>query len=264
MPFLNCSKGFDLCKPLHNPLVLPGTYSDSFQIPNHECIEVAVFHEHRFAFSFWSKWLKNFNYEDIKGIRPALITLDHHSDLCPPDLPGLDHLNINDFSSFEKESDIALFSWAKLNSLNDSHILSAAYLNLISDIYVICDETNIDPTDTSFIDKFGLHHSIECFPSIDNFLANKSNNPEQIYFDIDLDFFTKTCNDNDNDIELIPDKDIINNLNPNSELMKFILPRTHGITIALEPSHCGGLRNSHHLYKIVEQSLFGKPLNFRY
>src|SRR5690606_28906709 len=87
----------------------------------YETVELSMFNDHRFSFFFWNKWSK-----EIKGNPPCLVTLDWHQDLIFTDDTEKEWLNKLDLKS---NYEVALFSWIKLRSLNDSHILAAAYLN---------------------------------------------------------------------------------------------------------------------------------------
>ena len=102
-----------------------------------QAIEIGLVRDHRFVFYFWFKWWKETKrrLDDNTLNAPALVTIDWHRDLCAPCEPEKqDLINLN----LESYKEVALFSWDKLNPLNDGHILAATYLNLIGDIYVLC------------------------------------------------------------------------------------------------------------------------------
>jgi len=240
----------------------PGIY---FDIVAHlkgidKAIDIAVIQDHRFTFYFWYKWWKKIDRKlslnDNKP--PALITIDWHRDLDHPDneeKQGLNNLDLNNYK------EVALFSWDKLNSNNHSHILSAAHLNLIGDIYVLYKQDEDD--ESSFIDNWGNEHIIKCFNSpYDLYAALKNSNYNDVYFDIDLDYFTESkdlCGAGD-DLTLTDEKNIITLLNPDSEMMKWIFERMSGMTIATEPEFCGGMSNSNKIYSIVDNIFFNPQL----
>ncbi|MDA3915675.1 MAG: hypothetical protein PF690_01695 [Deltaproteobacteria bacterium] len=122
----------------------PGSSYSHLESPDGKgnSIEVALMMEHRFVFYYWFKWSKyRFSQNDIA---PALISIDWHQDLCSPcenERYDLEQLNDNSYYN------VAKFSWDQLNPLNDGHILSAAYLNFIGDIYVLCkqDPVTLNP-----------------------------------------------------------------------------------------------------------------------
>ncbi len=99
---------------------------------------------------FWNKWLKVIEKKDAKASPSALVSLDWHQDLvypCDTEKEWLRTLNL----------DGSLFSWAKLNSLNDGYIMSAAYLNLIGNVYVNCRQETFNDArlDESIKDIYG-------------------------------------------------------------------------------------------------------------
>jgi len=84
--------------------------------------------------------------------------------------------------------DVALYSWANLSNLNDAHILAAAYLNIIGDIYVHCRQGKFEShwEDEYFTDRYSNVHTIKKFKEYKDleeclFKSEKNN----IYFDID-------------------------------------------------------------------------------
>jgi len=124
-----------------------------------KAIEVSVFQDHRFAFYYWFKWWKNTNRKlSTSEKAPSLVSIDWHRDLCAPcdlEKEDLESLNLDSYK------EVSFFSWDKLNPLNDGHILAAAHLNLIGDIFVLCkqDKGLIEP---EFIDMFGNSHKVIC------------------------------------------------------------------------------------------------------
>lgn len=243
-------------------LNLPNADYAIIEHPNGEndAIEIGLVKDHRFVFYFWFKWWKKTTrrLEDNSNKAPSLITIDWHRDLCAPcEVEKQDLIDLN----LDSYKEVALFSWDKLNQLNDGHILAAAYLNLIGDIYVLCKQDGTG--DEDFIDHWGNEHKIICFDSkedlFDKLLENAIN---EIYFDIDLDFFTESddiCGGGE-DLTLMNEQDILSLLDINSGFMQWIFKRMEGMTIATEPKWCGGLINSNKIYKILDNTLFNNQL----
>jgi hypothetical protein len=243
-------------------LKLPNADYAIIEHPNgqNDAIEIGLVKDHRFVFYFWFKWWKETTrkLENKIAQAPSLITIDWHRDLCAPcEVEKQDLTNLN----LDSYKEVALFSWDKLNQLNDGHILAAAYLNLIGDIYVLCKQEGTE--DENFIDHWGNEHKIKCFDSkedlLDELLQNDIN---EIYFDIDLDYFTESddpCGGGE-DLTLMEDEDIISLLDINSAFMKWIFNRMEGMTIATEPKWCGGLVNSNKIYKLIDDTLFNFQL----
>lgn len=230
----------------------PGTLVDSLPHPyfgEHQSVEIAVFNDHRYAFFFWNKW-KN------EKQPPCLISLDWHQDLVFPDdyeKKLLDKLDLN------KNKDVALFSWLDIRNLNDTHILAAAYLNLIGNIYVHCRQGAFE--DEFFIDKFGNKHVIKKFKEfedLENYLINT--NEQSVFFDIDLDFFTidNPLNGKGRNFTYLKRNAIIEMLSPDRKLISWIFERLKGFTIAIEPEHTGGILKANRFLNLINQ-LYFKP-----
>jgi hypothetical protein len=221
-------------------------------------IEVGLFQDHKFAFYFWYKWWKNTSRKLNKENAPALITIDWHQDLCEPsekEKKDLETLNLDSYK------EVALFTWDSLNHLNDGHILSAAYLNLIGDIFVLCKQDGSEKE--YFSDLWGNEHKIICFDKKENLEESlKKQDITEVYFDIDLDYFTESNDPSGGgeDLILMEEKDIRSLLDINSNLIEWVLKRTEGMTIATEPKWCGGVRNSNMIYNIVDDALFDNYL----
>ena len=240
----------------------PGTYYDILAHPKDidKAIEVAVIQDHRFAFYFWFKWWKETdrNLSQKNQTPPALITIDWHRDLGAPCNEEREDLKNLDLDNYEKS---ALFCWNKLHSHNDGHILSAAYLNLIGDIYVLCKQDGDD--DGKFIDRWENEHNVMCFNSSESLYEQLvKNDIGEIYFDIDLDYFTESkdsCGGGE-DLTLTDEEDIMSLLDSDSNFMKWIFERMSGMTIATEPEFCGGMSNSNKIYSVVDRALFSPQL----
>ena len=221
---------------------------------NHsKSIELALFNEHRFAFYYWLKW----NLKKDFKTAPDLITFDWHQDLaypCETIKNELENLDLN--NKFE----ISLFSWARLNSLNDDHILAATYLNQLNDIWVVCKQNHFsDWDDDEIIDFHGKKHTIRKFSNKDKLFEQLVNSKiSNIYFDIDLDYFTienSTSNDKHR-FTYIRKKEIEEIFSIDSDFMRWLFQRMDGFTIALEPEHTGGISKSLKYLSLLNKILF--------
>lgn len=220
-----------------------------------QTIRLAVFNEHRFAFYFWAKWNQEHN---IQATPPSLISFDWHQDLVYPDghEEQLIKLKTDDLAQ------VAFYSWARLNPLNDDHILSAAYLNLISDIYVVCKQRESSESFSEvdeFLDYRGNSDYIKKFRTPEELLTSLRNDEvKSLYLDIDLDYFTirNSSTNSESNFTYVKDEDIVSTFDPQSELMQFLLHRIMGFTIALEPEHTGGFKQSSKYLNLLETLYF--------
>ncbi|MGF7230594.1 hypothetical protein [Arachidicoccus sp.] len=245
----------------------PGSLTDRLPHPFESSIrsvEVAIFFEHRYAFFFWAKWHRLLKEEEIiKDIPPTLVTLDWHQDLAFPtdqQKQWLDELDM------ESNTALSLFSWSSLSALNDEQIATAAYLNLIGDIYVHCRQgIRQEWEDMELIDKYGNVHQIKRFKTFESMEASLlSSTIDTVYFDIDLDFFvlgnpySTGGATNPSKFSYLAESAITEILNFNRPLIQWILKRLCGFTIAIEPEHTGGLMRAMKYLKIID-SLYFKP-----
>ena len=121
-------------------------------------IELALFNDHRYAFYYWNKWLQEQKKRNHLASPPALVSLDWHQDLCHPCETERECLQNLDLKN---KGDVAFFTWAKMNPLNDGHILSAAYLNIVGNIYVHCRQGKFadDWNDEEIVEPGEIGHS---------------------------------------------------------------------------------------------------------
>lgn len=221
-------------------------------------MELAVFQDHRYAFFYWLKWQEN-----VKNTQPpCLVTLDWHQDLCFPCDTEKQWLSELDQSN---NGEVAVFSWTKLCGNNDGHILSAAYLDLIGNIYVYCRQGDFaeDWDDETFLDVNGKEHKIKKFKTFDalekHLLQSKE---EKVFFDIDLDFFTKDnpYNGKGDVFTYVTDEEFEQILSIQRPLIDWIFNRIEGFTIATEPKHTGGLLMSNHFLEKISRLYFDPDL----
>lgn len=187
---------------------------------------------------------------------PLLVTIDWHQDLAPPseqEMEELGRLNLSD------DNEVHEFCRDRMNPFNDGHILSAAWLGIISDIVVICKQRfrSLD----QFRDYGGNTHSIRKFTTFDIAYA-EIGKYDRVILDIDLDYFTESesFRGGDPDVRLDPDEEIRSVLNPHSDFFQSVFNRFLGMTIATEPGFCGSLENARHVLAILNDQFFNAPL----
>lgn len=233
----------------------PGSLSDTVSHPGGQatCVEVAVFQSHRYAFFFWAQWTR----KRPAGPPPCLVSIDRHQDLCFPTAnqqAWLDELNVSD------DQAVAAFSWASLSTNNDDHILAAAYLNLIGNVYVLCRQLTNWP-DEQLIDKFGNVHHIRKFKTAEDLHQALATSPEAAaYLDVDLDYFAikEGYNRKMKISDYMSTSEIMALFDARQPLMSWVYQRLGGFTIATEPEYCGGLTKSNELLNTLNSILF-KP-----
>jgi len=217
--------------------------------------ELGIVRDHRFAFYFWSRWfVKKINRDPKQA--PLLITIDWHQDLAPPsenERDDLNHLNLSN------EEEVFAFCRDRMNTYNDGHILSAAWLGIISDIVVICKQRfrSLD----QYNDCTGRIHSIRKFTSFDAARAELEKY-DRVILDIDLDYFTESesFRGGNPDVRLDPDEEIRLVLNPHSDFFQSVFKRFQGMTIATEPGFCGSIENASRILAILNKQFFDAPL----
>lgn len=247
-------------------LIPPGTYLENLPHPDgspSKRIELAIFKEHRFSFYFWNRWLRASGTSMGQNDNPpALVTIDWHRDLAPPtdeEKKQLEALNISD------QEEVAKFVWSQLDTHNDSHLLSAAYLNLIGDIYLL--KNYGDDQENSFEDCHSNIHRVFEYHSYDHFEeAVTGSNFNTTFLDIDLDFFIKgkVASHQLEEVTIFSDNEIAALTDNSSPLFKHLFSKLEGITIASEPRYCGGILKSHHILDIVLKSFFTSELQWKH
>ena len=163
----------------------------------------------------------------------------------------------------KSNAEVAFYTWSKLNPLNDDYVLSAAYLNLIGNVYVHCRQGKFESDwDDEFIeDIYGNTHHIKKFKQyVDLEAALLSSEEQSVFFDIDLDFFTINNGLSDGKFKFtyVEDSIIRNYFSTERPLIQWIFERLEGFTIAIEPEHTGGLLKSLKYLEIINKIYF-KP-----
>jgi hypothetical protein len=256
-------------QPLHFPnldyVAPPRTLTELLRHPHlsHRTVEVSVFNEHRYAFYFWCKWTSVLAEKDIITAPPCLVTLDWHQDLRWPTPTQKKWLAKLDTSN---KLDTSLYSWANLSGLNDEQIMAAAYLNRIGNIYVHCRQGKFEDhwKDQVYTDKYGNQHLVKKFKRFEDLETHLLMSAEQnVYFDIDLDFFTiqNPLNGIGKKFTYLSDPAIKKFLHLKRPVIEWVFKRLCGFTIALEPEHTGGLTQSNRLHDLLNQ-LYFKPSLF--
>lgn len=234
----------------------PGSETQILSHPKkaNSSVELAIFQEHRYAFFYWSKWVR----DGRKSDPPCLVSLDWHQDLCFPCEVEKEWLSKLNRSS---DVDVALFAWSKMAGNNDGHILAAAFLNIIGNIYIHCRQGSFedDWIDEKIEDLYGNMHLIKKFKSyqaLESFLL--SSEEEGVFFDIDLDFFTvkNPLNGVGEKFSYLPKKQAETMLSIERPLIEWVFERLEGFTIATEPEHCGGLLKSNRLLDFINRLYF--------
>ncbi len=238
----------------------PGTYLEQLPHPGGEEpkeLEIAIFKEHRFAFYFWNRW-KEFGNRDSA---PSLATIDWHRDLAPPSAKARDELDELDLSD---PKEIAEFMWSDLDTHNDSHLLSAAYLNLVGDVCLL--KNYGTPQESDFTDSYGNRHRIREFTNLRDFEDGVLKKDGAWILDIDLDFFVKgkVQSHQLKDVHIYGDREIGEVIDGESPLFRHLFPRLEGITIATEPRYCGGILKSNHILKMALRQLLTEDLRWKH
>lgn len=243
----------------------PGTFREVIVHPggHDRVIEKAVIMEHRFAFFFWMKWkraLKKRNW--LEQPAPTLITIDWHRDLAPPPDDQKKRLKKLRYANL---SDISNYVWAQFDQTNDGHIFCAAWLNLIGDIILL--KNSAGEMQDSFTDSGGNNHTIYEFREynrFEDFVCNR--NDQNIFLDIDLDYFIHGKGNvfYPGTFEPYSEEEIKSVVDYDHPVFKHMLPNIDGLTLAQEPSYCGGIANSCYIMKIVNEQLFDEQNDWRH
>lgn len=210
------------------------------------CVTVDLFDNHRLMFF---SILSNRKTDSPLN----LISIDYHLDLVEPYESEKEKLLKLDLRS---EKEVAFFVWHNLNPLNDNHILSAAYLNLLSDIIILTKDT--DTINRKYLDKDGKEHNVYLYNDCNSFVERIKMVKGNILLDIDLDYFVEKSRDqNGNEIiKYEPKRKDYTIFNKRAKLMQYCKDKLEMITIAREPEHCGGVLNSNAILARICNKLF--------
>ncbi len=87
-----------------------------------------------------------------------------------------------------------------------------------------------------------------------------------IFLDIDLDYFIHGKGNvfYPGTFEPYSEAEIKAVIDPQSSVFDYLLPRLDGLTIAQEPSYCGGIANSCSILKVVNSQLFDGQNNWKH
>ncbi|WP_372633410.1 hypothetical protein [Fodinibius sp.] len=243
----------------------PGTFREVVAHPGgyNRVIEKAIMMEHRFAFVFWMKWKRALQQRSwLRQPAPTLVTIDWHRDLAPPEDHHKRQLEKLDPSNL---SDTANYVWAQFAHTNDGHILSAAWLNLIGDIVLL--KNAAGPLRDTFTDREDNSHQIfefRTYKRFEEFLTGRDDH--NIFLDIDLDYFIHGKGNvfYPGTFKPYSETEIKAVIDHQSPVFDYLLPRTDGLTIAQEPSYCGGIANSCSILKVVNNQLFDDHNNWKH
>lgn len=240
-----------------NYIIPPGAYKEILTHPNGggAAVELAVFQQHRFALFFWAQWTNKRSTPEP----PCLVSIDWHQDLCYPGEIEQGWLNQLDVHN---EQEVAGFCWATLSGNNDDHVLAAAYLNLVGNIYVHCRQgIGSEWEDEQLVDKFGNTHLVKKFRTVEALQAFLHTSDERaVYFDLDLDYFAikEAYGKKVKRTNYMTPEEISTMLAADAPLMNWVFERLAGFTLATEPEHCGGLLKSNELLDTIDR-LYFKP-----
>lgn len=245
-------------------LYLPGIDADFVESPklkNTMACTIGVVHNHRFAFYFWSEFNKEFSGKKFSSTQntPLFVSIDFHDDSGTEsdfDKKEIEEVDVSD------DITLSLYCWLRLHPLNDGHILPALYLNYFSDAYILLKRRFDNDERRHIFDKHNNMHSINYFKEpikLIEMLRQKVDHP--IYLDIDLDYFVK---EDSSEIKgagkLVPIDEIREFLNLRKPFMETLHRNLVGLTIALEPKYCGGMKNSLQVLNVLNEEFFDGSL----
>lgn len=242
-------------KSVNGLLDPPGCETLFTQAPSgfNECCTIGIVFEHRFAFYYWARFAAG-----NKQKAPLLLTIDSHNDVgatadvIPKDL---NRLNI------KNETELGLFCWLRLCRLNDGQILPALYLDFFDDVYVLLNNKSARNLDYPVLHqkgKNGTIHTVRFFRKESDLYDVLINEDRPVFLDIDLDFFSNPGSTKERGKEVQWPVPSIKKFFSSSEgIISLVRPSIVGMTVALEPSYCGGFKNCFRALSILDQELFG-------
>jgi hypothetical protein len=213
-----------------------------------------VFDPHRLALSAWAQLP-----------RPSLlVTLDRHYDTVAPRaraVPGLDVATLDAFARNE------------LDVRNYDHVLAAMEADVLSHAVVIARAKPVGAVTGAFTDSRGGRHELIGVPTVDR-LAEDFGTPkaspegrhvaallaeaQTVILDVDLDCFTTPSDADPTTVVPWTEELIREFLKPRGSeaFWAAVLQRCVGLTLAREPSHCGGLIAAGRLFEALAKVLF--------
>ncbi len=231
----------------------PNSYEVSLYHPvdSNRHASVALTHEHRYALWFWANWANSSS--------PDVFSLDWHLDLAEPEKET--QQAFQDFENLKKD-DRTYYIWRYMSPYNDSHLLTAAWLGIIGNVWLVYKQ-RMRALD-SIIDRLGNRHYIYKFRSLAEAIKHYKQHSQNrgVIWDIDLDYFTNSpefIGGGDN-VNRISDAEIARIVGPHAELPSVLLPHLIGLTIATEPFFCGGIKTMTQILNQVDEMLFTPSL----
>lgn len=231
----------------------PNTYRVTLDHPVHSegQVSVALTQEHRFALWYWA--------ECPNTVQPDLFSLDWHLDLADPEVEAKQAFQNYDQLS---KADFTWIIWRKMSPYNDSHLLTAAWLGIINDVWLVYKQRFRGPD--QIVDRNGKRHRINKFHSLAEALKHyrSHHNNRKVILDMDLDYFTNSPEfiGGGDQVDRMSDAEIARIAGPHAMLPKTLFPDLIGLTIATEPLFCGGIKMMTHILHQVDDLLFSPSL----
>ncbi len=218
-----------------------------------------LFEPHRLALPCWGL---------VRVEQPAvLVTFDRHFDLVPPALPPADGLDVLSLDAHARHA---------LDPRNVDHVLAAMEAGLVSHAIVVARSQPLGAfTEDTYVDRRGRRHELLRVPNLTTValdFGRASAHPHAAHaqrllasgptlLDFDVDCFTTPC-DADPLVPLPWPKDVIRDFLHLGEraFWDAVLLRCVGLTVALEPLHCGGVVAGHRLFADAAHVVFEELL----
>lgn len=194
----------------------PGSIVTPIKLKNGESIELACFIEHRFALYYWLKWHEKYD----RSI--SLLSIDYHTDTMPE---RSEH-------QFSKDKEPILSIWQDMDEGNDTQICAGLSNELFEHAYILHKGDDRTMNNCESISYYNHPDKL--------FSADRIHGEENLYLDIDLDYFTNGKSDEHSCKILLHEMEQLFT----TDRKEFLFPKIRGITVALEPIYCGGLFNS--------------------
>lgn len=218
-----------------------------------------LFEPHRLALPCWGL---------VRAEQPAvLVTFDRHFDLVPPVTPPADGLDV---LSLDAHARLAL------DPRNVDHVLAAMEAGLVSHALVVARSHPLGAfTQDVYVDRKGRRHELLRVPNLTTVAldfgrpsahahavqAQRLLSSGPTILDFDVDCFTTPC-DAEPLVPLPWPHAVIRDFLHLDErpFWDAVLQRCLGLTVALEPLHCGGVVAGHRLFADAARVLFEELL----